>query len=98
MRIIPYDPKYKKEYVDLNKAWVMDMFEMEETDLAELDNIDTYLEEGGQIFLAVDDDGTLIDRKLNVALTRARRQMIVVGRQDIMRHAPLLQQLPDDFA
>ena len=43
MRIIPYDPKYKKEYVDLNKAWVMDMFEMEETDLAELDNIDTYL-------------------------------------------------------
>ena len=60
MRIIPYDPKYKKEYVDLNKAWVMDMFEMEETDLAELDNIDTYLEEGGQIFLAVDDDGTLI--------------------------------------
>ena len=46
----------------------------------------------------VDDDGTLIDRKLNVALTRARRQMIVVGRQDIMRHAPLLQQLLNDFA
>ena len=45
-----------------------------------------------------DDDGTLIDRKLNVALTRARLQTIVVGRPDLLRHVPLFRQLMDDFA
>ena len=45
----------------------------------------------------VDDDGTIVDRKLNVALTRARHQMIVVGRPDIMSHTPLLRQLLNDY-
>ena len=40
-----------------------------------------------------DDDGTIIDRKLNVALTRARRQMIIVGRPDLLSHVPLFRQL-----
>lgn len=43
-----------------------------------------------------DDDGTTIDRKLNVALTRARRQTIVVGRPDILRRNRLFSQLIDD--
>lgn len=40
-----------------------------------------------------DTDGTLVDRKLNVALTRARRQMIVTGRPDILSSVPLFRQL-----
>lgn len=40
-----------------------------------------------------DDDGQQIDRKLNVALTRARRQMIIVGRPDIIATVPLFAQL-----
>ena len=40
-----------------------------------------------------DEDGHPIDRKLNVALTRARRQMIVVGRQDLLSQIPIFRQL-----
>ena len=40
-----------------------------------------------------DEDGQPIDRKLNVALTRARRQMIVVGRKDLLSQIPIFSQL-----
>ena len=43
-----------------------------------------------------DDDGTLIDRKLNVALTRARRQLIVTGHRDVLNHVPLFRQLMEE--
>ncbi|MBR1415679.1 MAG: DNA2/NAM7 family helicase [Prevotella sp.] len=42
-----------------------------------------------------DEDGTLVDRKLNVALTRARRQTIITGRPDLLRSVPLFRQLID---
>ena len=44
-----------------------------------------------------DDDGTLVDRKLNVALTRARRQMIIVGQPDVLNHVTLFRQLIDSY-
>ena len=40
-----------------------------------------------------DDDGTLIDRKLNVALTRARCQTIITGRPDLLERNELFRQL-----
>ena len=45
-----------------------------------------------------DDDGTLVDRKLNVALTRARRQMIIVGQSSVLNHVPLVRQLIDSYS
>ncbi len=44
-----------------------------------------------------DDDGTLVDRKLNVALTRARRQMIIVGQPNVLNHVTLFRQLIDSY-
>lgn len=40
-----------------------------------------------------DADGSHVDRKLNVALTRAREQLIVVGDLDIMQSDPLYSEL-----
>jgi superfamily I DNA and/or RNA helicase len=45
-----------------------------------------------------DSEGRLIDRKLNVALTRARRQMLMTGCTEVMREYPLYRELIDDYA
>ena len=42
-----------------------------------------------------DDDGRTIDRKLNVALTRARRQMIMTGNVDVLSKNAVFRELID---
>ena len=40
-----------------------------------------------------DTDGALIDRKLNVAITRAREHMILVGNAALLDNAPVFHNL-----
>lgn len=40
-----------------------------------------------------EEDGVLIDRKLNVALTRARKQMLITGAPELLNRNPLYQSL-----
>lgn len=60
MKIVPYDPKYKQEFIEMNKAWIEQMFTLEKEDVAVLEGIDQSLEEGGQIFFAVDDGDSVL--------------------------------------
>lgn len=32
MRIVPYDKKYKDDFINMNKAWIEKMFKLEEAD------------------------------------------------------------------
>jgi hypothetical protein len=43
--------------------------------------------------LSEDENGTPIDRKLNVAVTRARRQMFVLGVPEALEASPLYSAL-----
>lgn len=55
MKIVSYDPKYKQDFIDVNRAWISEMFVMEPEDERELGNIEPYVEKGGQLFFALDD-------------------------------------------
>ena len=40
-----------------------------------------------------EEDGAVIDRKLNVALTRAKEQIVVVGNPDLLKHVQVFRSL-----
>jgi ribosomal protein S18 acetylase RimI-like enzyme len=80
MRVIPFEEKYRQDFIDMNRAWISEMFhKVEEQDEKEFENIDVYLKRGGQIFVAVDDD----DRAMAVAMIAPRED----GEWEIMKLA-----------
>lgn len=60
MKIIPYNPKYRDTFIELNLAWINDMFEVEPADIEEFDNIEKSIDAGGQIFYALDDSDNVM--------------------------------------
>lgn len=56
MKIVPYNPKYKRDFIEMNKAWIEDMFALEDEDIREMANIEASIENGGQIYFSLDDD------------------------------------------
>jgi len=44
-----------------------------------------------------EEDGHLIDRKLNVAMTRAKEHMLLVGNQSLLSRVPVFKQLIDSY-
>lgn len=57
IRIVPYEPKYKKAFKALNEEWISAYFKMEAADYKALDNPKGYiLDKGGCILVALYDD------------------------------------------
>lgn len=56
MRIISYSPEYKNDFIEMNRLWISSMFAMEAEDERELAGIEPYIENGGQIFFALDEN------------------------------------------
>ena len=51
MRIVPYEPMFRDDFVRLNRAWIEKRFELEEKDIELFDNLDAYSESGSVILL-----------------------------------------------
>lgn len=56
MKVVAYQPKYKQDFIEMNKAWISKMFIIEKEDIRELENIEFSIEKGGQIFFALDEN------------------------------------------
>ena len=69
IKIISYNPKYKSDFVRLNKAWLEDYFFVEKHDIEVFENIeDIILKPGGEIFFCLVDNeiaGTVAMQKIN---------------------------------
>lgn len=60
MNIVGYEPQYKSAFLSLNKAWISAMFTLEEEDVRELEQIESTLARGGNLFFALDDGGQVM--------------------------------------
>lgn len=80
MKVVPFEERYRQDFIDMNKAWISEMFHnVEEQDEKEFENIDAYLDKGGQIFVAIDDD----EKAMAVAMIAPRED----GEWELMKLA-----------
>lgn len=59
-RIIPFEEKYRDDFIRLNTEWIETYFRIEESDRKTFAHVDDIIKGGGQIFIALDDDGRAI--------------------------------------
>lgn len=60
MKIVPYDSQYRQAFVDLNKAWITDLFTLEPEDISVLNGVDGAVNGGAQVYFAIDDNGDVM--------------------------------------
>ena len=69
IKIISYNPKFKSDFIRLNKAWLEEYFFVEKHDMEVFENIEeVILKPGGEIFFCLVDDeiaGTVAMQKIN---------------------------------
>lgn len=60
MQLIPYDARYKDDFIQMNTAWILDYFGfLEQEDTETFAGIDEELARGAMIYFAVEDDTAL---------------------------------------
>ena len=60
MKIVPYNEKYKQDFVELNTSWITEMFVLEDEDVRLLNNVDCEISKGAQIFFAIDEETDVV--------------------------------------
>ena len=60
MKVVPYDPRYREAFIQLNEAWIQAMFALEAEDTRVLSQFEHSLALGGQIFFTLDDSGEVL--------------------------------------
>jgi len=60
MKVIEYDPKYKKDFIDFNKTWIIDYFgSLEDEDYEVFGKLEEKLEHGAMIYFAIENNEAL---------------------------------------
>ena len=56
MKVVPYNPKFKNIFIEMNKRWLNEMFVIEQEDILFFNSFEEMLEKGGEIFFTLDDN------------------------------------------
>lgn len=59
MKIVEYDRKYLKDFVELNTAWVERYFVMEQADREVLEHVEELLKNGSMVYFAIEEEKVL---------------------------------------
>lgn len=54
MNIVPYQEKYKKDFISLNLAWIKKYFRVEPHDIKMLNEVESFLAKGAAVYFAVE--------------------------------------------
>ena len=57
-KIITYTPQYRDVFIALNRQWIETYFRIEASDTETFKHVEQIIDDGGQIFIALADDGT----------------------------------------
>lgn len=60
MKIVPYEPKYRDEFVRLNTEWLEKLYYIESFDQYAMDHIDELIQNGSMAYFAIDDAGRVM--------------------------------------
>ena len=60
VHIETYKSEYKNDFIRLNRAWIESYFKIESSDIETFSHVDEIVEQGGQIFLAITDNGEVV--------------------------------------
>ena len=53
VEIVLYKPTYKNDFIRLNREWIETYFKIEASDIETFSHVDEIIEQGGQIFIAL---------------------------------------------
>lgn len=59
-KIVLFEERYRNDFIRLNTEWIETYFRIEESDRKTFTHVDDIISGGGQIFIALDDDGNAI--------------------------------------
>ncbi len=60
MRVVPYEPKFKEIFIEMNKAWIREMFVLEAEDISFFNSFEEMFAQGGEIFFTLDDNDKVL--------------------------------------
>ncbi len=60
IKIVQYQPKYKQDFIRLNREWIERFARIEPSDEKTFAHVDDIVANGGQIFLAIDEENEVV--------------------------------------